>query len=483
MRSSVTRRKFVQGGARLTATAALAGAPAILAADSRPNIILCMGDDHGWNETAYNGHPYLHTPVLDDMAATGLRFDHFHAAAPVCSPTRGSIMTGRHPNRYGTFGANWSTRPEEITIAHLLRKGGYACGHFGKWHLGPVKAASPTSPGAMGFDEWLSHDNFFEIDPHLSRNGGPVKQFKGESSEIVVNDAIRFIGKAKQNRQPFLAVVWFGSPHAPYVGLERDLALYKQAPEVLRARFAEISALDRAMGQLRQYLKREGLRSNTLLWYCGDNGVPPEGRLTTPFRGHKGQLYEGGLRVPGIIEWPDRIPKHRVAYVNAVTSDMLPTICDLAGQPLPKRPLDGISLKPVLEGVMTERPSPIFFWQYDQRGRASENPEPYIRSDLQQGTTPTATLMDGRLTRSFRNYRYARVREEDFGGAAAVLGNNYKLVASPDSPARELYDLRKDEGETKDLSRIQPEIVKDMERQLREWQRSVLTSLTGADYR
>ena len=478
MRNPITRRGFLEGAAGMAG--ALVGAPAVMAAARRPNIILCMGDDHGWNETAYNGHPYLRTPVLDEMARGGLRFDRFYSAAPVCSPTRGSIMTGRHPNRYGTFGANWSTRPEEITIAHILRKAGYACGHYGKWHLGPVKAASPTSPGAMGFDEWLSHDNFFEIDPHFSRNGGPVEQLKGESSEIVVNEAIRFIGKASKNRRPFFAVIWFGSPHAPYSGIEQDLALYKHAPEALRARFAEITALDRAMGQLRQYLKSAELRHNTLLWYCGDNGVPPEGRLTTPFRGHKGQVYEGGLRVPGIIEWPAGIPKPRVTDVNAVTSDMLPTICDLAGQLLPSRPLDGISLIPLLEGSMRERPKPICFWQYEQR-RESQG-EPYIRPELQEGTTPTATLMDGRLTRNFRNFRHPRVTEEDFAGDAAILDNRYKLVA-PSSPARELYDVRNDQGETKDLMEAKPEIAKDMERQLREWQRSVLTSLTGADYR
>ncbi|REJ87001.1 MAG: N-acetylgalactosamine-6-sulfatase, partial [Planctomycetota bacterium] len=110
-----------------------------LAADDRPNVILCMGDDHGWDETGYNGHPYLHTPVLDEMAAAGLRLDRFYSASPVCSPTRGSVMTGRHPNRYGTFTPNWSIRPEEITIAQLLSRAGYACAHFGKWHLGPVK--------------------------------------------------------------------------------------------------------------------------------------------------------------------------------------------------------------------------------------------------------------------------------------------------------------------------------------------------------
>src|SRR5437868_702350 len=133
-----------------------------------PNIVLLMGDDHGWEETGYHGHPHVKTPALDEMAATGLRMDRFYSAHPSCSPTRGSFLTGRHPNRYGTFAPGWSLRPEEITIAHVLRKAGYQCGHFGKWHVGAVKAASPVCPGAMGFHQWLSHDNFFELNPSLS---------------------------------------------------------------------------------------------------------------------------------------------------------------------------------------------------------------------------------------------------------------------------------------------------------------------------
>ena len=188
-----------------------------------PNIVLLMGDDHGWDETAYNGHPHLQTPVLDEMAATGLRLNRFYSAHPSCSPTRGSVMTGRHPVRYGTFTPNFSMRSEETTIAHQLSKAGYACGHFGKWHLGPVKAASPTNPGAMGFDQWLSHDNFFELNPTLSRNGGPPQQFEGEGSEIIVREAIGFMEKAKQEKKPFFVVVWYGSPHEPYSGLEKRL--------------------------------------------------------------------------------------------------------------------------------------------------------------------------------------------------------------------------------------------------------------------
>ena len=194
------------------AFALLSGVASSAPGAERPNIILLMGDDHGWDETGYNGHPHLKTPVLDEMAASGLRMDRFYSAHPSCSPTRGSVMTGRHPVRYGTFAPNCSIRPEEITIAHLLKKSGYTCGHFGKWHLGPVKAASPTSPGAMGFDQWLSHDNFFELNPTLSRNGGPPQVFKGESSEIVIAETIEFLKQAQQKKRPFFADIQQNGP-------------------------------------------------------------------------------------------------------------------------------------------------------------------------------------------------------------------------------------------------------------------------------
>ena len=115
-----------------------------------PNIILLMGDDHGWDEVGYNGHPFVQTPVLDEMAASGLRFDRFYAAHPTSSPTRGSFLTGRHPNRYGTFTPGWSLRPEEDTIAHLLKDAVYKTAYFGKWHVRPVKIESPTTPGVVG---------------------------------------------------------------------------------------------------------------------------------------------------------------------------------------------------------------------------------------------------------------------------------------------------------------------------------------------
>lgn len=472
----------------------------------RPNIVLLMGDDHGWDETGYNGHPYLKTPVLDEMARTGLRLDRFYSGASSCSPTRASVITGRHPNRSGTFSPGWSLRPEEIGIAQILRSAGYACGHFGKWHLGPVKAASPTNPGAMGFETWVSHDNFFELNPYLSRNGGPPEQFKGESSAIVVAEAIRFIEGAKQSGRPFFVVIWFGSPHEPYSGLPKDLALYDTLPatfanrqvrltsnetgrpvqrlqrEVLRERFAEITAMDRAIGQLRDRLGGAGLRENTLLWYCGDNGTPQEANATVPFRGQKGTVYEGGLRVPGLIEWPARIRQPRASNVSAVTSDILPTLCALTGQPLPKRPLDGINLTPLLDGRLTERPKPIGFW--NGRARQDARAKPYIDLELQKGTTPLAKLGAEGATRNFSNFHHPDIQERDFAGPRAFVDNHYKLVVDgATGSGQELFDLRSDPAEKNNLIETHAAVATKLAQQLRAWQQSVLESLTGADYR
>lgn len=484
---------------------------AVSSTDMLPNIILLMGDDHGWDEVGYNGHPFVKTPILDEMAANGLRFDRFYSAHPSCSPTRGSFITGRHPVRYGTFSPNWSIRPEEISIAHILSEAGYACGHYGKWHLGPVKTDSPTCPGAMGFDEWLSHDNFFEMNPVLSRNGETPQKIEGEGSKVIIDEAIKFIQKAKGKNQPFFVVVWFGSPHEPYSGLPEDLALYDNLPDslneinvsltsnetgnrverplrdVLRERYAEITAMDREIGNLRTYLKENKLHDNTLLWYCGDNGTPPSaGRTGMSIRGQKGTMYEGGVLVPGVLEWPSVIQKPAVTRSNSVTSDFLPTLAELTGQPLPNRPLDGISLVSILKNPEQIRKEPIFFWQFDSGKVFDESAQPYIEPELQEGTTPLAKIMAGKYTRTFRNLKYEAISENDFGGDRTMMGERYKLILEGQSlneKGFELYDILKDRAETINLADTHPDIVEDMNRQLQQWQQSVLTSLTGADYK
>jgi arylsulfatase A-like enzyme len=473
-----------------------------------PNIILMMSDDHGWEETGYNGHPHVKTPVLDEMAVTGLKFERFYAAHPSCSPTRASFLTGRHPNRMGTFYPGWSLRPEEITIAHLLSKAGYHCMHLGKWHVGTVKAGSPLNPRAMGFHEWLSHDNFFELDPPLSRNGGPPQVFKGESSEVLVREAIAGIDRARAAGKPAFQVIWFGSPHEPYSGLPQDLALYDDLPAkypkkvsltsnetggqttrpqgvVLRERYAEITAMDRAIGMLRGHLTETGLRENTLLFYCGDNGTSAESALGFPHRGAKGEIYEGGTLVPGLIEWPARIPKPRTTGFRAFTSDLLPTLATITGQPLPDRPLDGVDLTDAIDGKLEKRPSPMAFWDFDTRRLMSSKPKPYIDPELQKGTTPLVKLSGGKATRDFLNFHYPEVNPADILGPRSIIEGDHKLVIHEKKGMEliELFDLKNDAAEKNNLIDQQPGLARKLQAELRQWQESVLHSLTGADYR
>lgn len=480
--------------------------------ETLPNIVLLMGDDHGWDEVGYNGHPFVKTPVLDEMASTGIRFDHFYAAHPTCSPTRGSFLTGRHPNRYGTFAPGWSIRPEEITLAHILKEAGYATAHFGKWHVGPVKKESPTNPGAMGFDEWLSHDNFFDINPIFSRNGEEPQMYEGESSEVVVEEAIKFIKTSKKQNKPFLTVVWFGSPHEPYSSLPEDVALYANLnlpdtianrkmrltsnetgnqiylplKEILPERYAEITAMDRAIGKLRTFLKDNNLRENTLIFYCGDNGTSSDaGHVGITLREQKASFYDGGIRVPCVMEWPALVKGHKVMPVFSSTSDLLPTIAEIIKQPLPGRPVDGISLLPFLKDTETKREKPLYFWQFQQSVVFNKSSIPYIDPVLQEGTTPLLKKMDGKFTRDFKNYKYIHTSEGDFAGQRAITQAPYKLVVvskGQEKEILELYNIMKDPTEKANIANDYPEIVEKLKTELRKWQESVLNSLAGADY-
>ena len=182
----------------------------------RPNVILVMADDQGWGDTGYNGHPVVKTPNLDATAKDGLVFNRFYAAAPVCSPTRGSVLTGRHPIRIKITNHGRYMRPQEATIAEALRDAGYVTGMFGKWHVGSAQKDSPVNPGNSGFDEWVIGLNFFDNDPFLSRNG-MVEQIKGSGSEITIDETIAFLRKHKGDGKPMFAIAWFPSPHDPHL--------------------------------------------------------------------------------------------------------------------------------------------------------------------------------------------------------------------------------------------------------------------------
>ncbi|HLR32163.1 MAG TPA: sulfatase-like hydrolase/transferase, partial [Fodinibius sp.] len=197
----------------------------------KPNIIFFMTDDQGYGDVGYQGHPDLKTPNIDEMARNGLRLDRFYAS-PVCSPTRASVLTGRHPNRSGTFSWGHALRPQEQTVINHLSQAGYQTGFFGKWHLGSIRAEGATSPGAHGFDEWVAAANFYENDPWMSRNGEPV-QLQGESSLVTVDLALDFIEEAAGKEAPFITFIWAGSPHLPHEARPELQKLYPDQPDNL----------------------------------------------------------------------------------------------------------------------------------------------------------------------------------------------------------------------------------------------------------
>ncbi|MCC6142258.1 MAG: sulfatase-like hydrolase/transferase [Candidatus Hydrogenedentes bacterium] len=450
--------------------------------DTRPNIVIVMADDQGWGDMAYNGHPLLKTPHFDAFAREGIRFDRFYAAAPVCSPTRGSVMTGRHPNRFGCFSWGYTLRPQEVTLAEALKSAGYVTGHFGKWHLGSVREGSPVNPGASGFDHWLSAPNFFDNDPILSREGKAV-QTQGESSMVTVDAAIDFIHEQTKGDQPFFAVVWFGSPHNPHKAAPEYRAMYGDAPDKQRDFLGEITGMDAAFGKLRHELQVLGIRDNTLLWYCSDNGgLPDLGR--TGGRGHKGDIYEGGLRVPAILEWPAALTAPAVIDAPCVTSDLYPTLLDIVdAHPDQQPPLDGMSLLPLLKQEAAVRSKPIGFWEYPAKGVRTPSDE-WMKELLEaqaQGEEPQdksrLRLDAGEITRQYPLDR--------FPGHAAWLDWPWKLHRIEDEEGAvklELYQLQADGMEAKDLAYTETDRVAAMQAEMENWLRSVVRSLNGEDY-
>ncbi len=432
----------------------------------RPNIVLAMADDLGWGDAGYQGHPFLRTPHLDAMAAEGLRFNRFYAAAPVCSPTRGSALTGRHPYRYGiTFANAGHMLPPEITLAESLKAHGYLTGHFGKWHLGTLTTEIRDSnrgrpgdrthfapPWEHGFDVCFSTEakvptyNPMKVpgsdQPYgtyywKSDGTRETENLQGDNSRIVMDRVIPFVREAAAQKKPFLAVVWFHAPHLPVVAGPEHRALYENVAGAHPDYHGCITAMDEQLGRLREELGRLGVAENTMLWFCSDNG--PEGKSgkapgsASPLRGRKRDLFEGGIRVPGILVWPARIKQARVTDVPCCTSDYLPTVLDVLGMEPEEHPLplDGLSLLPLIEGRMEERPRPIGFQS---------------------------------------------------GGQLALVDNRYKLIRRGPGEPFMLFDPSEDPGEQLDLAERLPEVVERMKRTVLDWQASCARSAGGGDY-
>jgi arylsulfatase A-like enzyme len=371
------------------------------------------------------------------MAESGIRFNRFYAAGPVCSPTRASVLTGRTHNRTGVPTHGKRLCLQEKTLPRALKKAGYTTALFGKWHLNgvrgtgiPILGDDKNHPGHYGFDVWLGVTNYFDLDPLMSRNG-QFEAFKGDSSDVIVAEALKFM--KIQKGSPFFVVIWCGSPHNPMKALDEDR---KNLPnDKLGNHLGEIVAIDRSIGTLRQGLRDLGIEKDTLVWYTSDNGgLTVDPSACGHLRGHKGSVFEGGIRVPGIIEWPGRI-KPIITDLPTSTMDIMPTIVDLLD--LPEDSMmsvrDGESILALFNGDIPNRKHPI----------------PFV-----------------------------------FLKNAALIDGNYKLLSqskTKDSSWR-LYDLSNDPGETKDVSEKFPKRFEKMKAEAKALLRSVEASALGKDY-
>ena len=408
---------------------------AAAANELRPNIVVLLCDDLGYGDLSCFAHPAIRSPHLDQLAAEGLKLTHCYSAAPVCSPSRAGLMTGRSPNRLGI--RDWIPpksgvflRPQEVTMAQLLRQAGYRTCHVGKWHLNSRVDGSEPTPGDAGFGHWLYTQNNASpshLDPvNFIRNGKPAGLLKGPSSHIVVEEAIRWLDGAKN--QPFFLNVWFHEPHEPVVATDEYLRLYSSENNPDRRHYyADVSQMDAAVGKLMKYLDQHGLRDNTFVFFSSDNGPETLNRYKSasrsygtpgPLRGMKLHITEAGYRVPGILRWPGHTKPGSVSAEPVCSLDLLPTACALAGVEPPKdRRLDGGSILPVFEGKPILRPHPLY-WQYD-----NAISRPWIIS-----------LRDG----------------------------PWKLLADAALEQFQLYRIADDIGEQHDLAKEQPKRVREM---------------------
>ena len=357
--------------------------PLAQAREGRPNVIIIYTDDQGAADAGCYGSTDLQTPGIDRLATTGLRFTQFYAPAPVCSPSRAGLLTGRYPLSAGVPGNVSSTKgepgmpPDRVTLAEMLRPAGYATAHIGKWHLGYTPE---TMPNAQGFDYSFGHmggciDNyshyFYWSGPNvhdLYRNGEEVRHDGEYFPDLMVAEAGDFM--AANRDKPFFIYFAMNAPHYPYQGEPEWLAHYEAAstayPRNLYAAF--LSSADARIGALVDRVEALGLAEDTIIIFQSDHGHSVEERAhfgggsAGSYRGAKFSMFEGGIRVPAIIRWPGRIEAGAVRDQLAHGCDWLPTIAELCGVPLPTSPVDGKSLAGVIASPEATTPHGVLHW-------------------------------------------------------------------------------------------------------------------------
>ncbi len=356
-------------------------APRLVAATRPPNVVIIFTDDQGSIDLHCYGATDLVTPNMDALARRGVRFTQFYAAAPVCSPSRAGLLTGRFPLRAGLAGNAPSEHGKPglptsaILIPEMMKAAGYATAHVGKWHLGYTPE---TMPNGQGFDFSFGHmggciDNyshfFYWAGPNrhdLWLNGREVHRDGQYFPDLMVQEASEWI-RRHQDR-PFFLYFAINMPHYPYQGKVKWLEHYAHLPYPRNLYAAFISSLDERIGQLVDTIDSLGLRENTIIVFQSDQGHSTEERAhfgggnAGPYRGAKFSLFEGGIRIPAVISWPGHLPENETRTQVAHGCDWMPTIAELCGVKLLDRDIDGRSLVDVIRSADAPSPHEVLHW-------------------------------------------------------------------------------------------------------------------------
>lgn len=422
-----------------TAAALPAGLASAHAAE-RPNFVLFLTDDMGWGDLGCYGHPVIKTPNLDRFARQGLRLTQCYAGSAVCSPSRSALLTGRTPHRNGVYtwiaeGSEVHLRTSENTLPELLRAAGYDTCHAGKWHLnGKFNDPTQPQPSDHGYNWWLGTQNNaapnHKNPTNFVRNGKAVGPLEGFSAVLVVEEAIAWLKNHRDSNKPFFLTVWTHEPHLPIESAPQFQKPYENLPDAdVRQHHGNVTQLDHAFGRLMAALDDQKLSDSTLVVFTSDNGPEGDGTKkrtrgsTGGLRGRKRAMYEGGIRVPGLVRWPGKVEAGGSSAAPVIGSDMFPTLLAAAGAKVPtERVLDGANVLPLLTG----------------------------ESETITRKVPL----------------YWRLHMATFGLHMALREGDWKILASDDLQRFEMYNIAEDPQETTDLREKNPDRFAALQKKL-----------------
>ena len=436
-----------------------------LVGQAYPNVVVLLADDLGYQDVGCYGGP-VRTPAIDQLAKEGVRFTEFYSGCAVCSPSRATLLTGRHHIRTGVYSwisdeaQNSHLLLRERTIAEILKDRGYSTAHIGKWHLGlPTKNRSKPTPSHHGFDYWFttwnnaspSHKN----PNNFIRNGEAVGPLEGYSCQLVADEAIDWLDHHRHPKAPFFLNIWFHEPHAPIAAPDKIVSIYGELKDKAAIYSGTIDNTDRAIHRVVEKLKAMGVRENTLIIYASDNGSYREDR-TGNLRGKKGSNWDGGIRVPGIFSWPGVIKQNRAVKEPAGLVDILPTLCGLLNLEVPKdRMIDGSDLSTLLQGEANKfrRHQPLF-WHL-------------------QKSRPIVAMRDGDFSLVANpDYEISQSNMFQESWIPIIKTGGYKDF--------QLFDLSKDPGQIENIASENPELLNKLKAKLLKMNQSIMAD--GVDW-